>query len=130
MSPDEKAIRDLVATWFAATKAGDVTTVLQLMSDDVLFLVPGKKPFGKDTFAAAGNAMQGVQIEGTSEIVELTVLGDWAWMQSRLRVVVTPPAREPMVRSGYTLTILRKNPDGNWLITRDANLLAPETVEA
>lgn len=130
MSPDEKAIRDLVATWFAATKAGDVTTVLKLMSDDVLFLVPGKKPFGKDAFAAAGNAMQGVQIEGTSEIVELTVLGDWAWMQSRLRVVVTPPAREPMVRSGYTLTILRKNPDGNWLITRDANLLAPETVEA
>ena len=25
------------------------------------------------------------------------------------------------------LTILRKNPDGTWVIARDANLLAPET---
>jgi ketosteroid isomerase-like protein len=31
------------------------------------------------------------------------------------------------VRSGYTLTILRKNPNGAWVIARDANLLAPET---
>ncbi len=29
-----------------------------------------------------------------------------------------------MVRSGYTLTILRKEPDGRWVIFRDANLLA------
>ena len=28
-------------------------------------------------------------------------------------------------RSGYTLTILRKEPDGRWLLVRDANLLAP-----
>ncbi len=32
-----------------------------------------------------------------------------------------------MRRSGYTLRILRKNPDSTWVIARDANLLAPET---
>ena len=32
-----------------------------------------------------------------------------------------------MARSGYTLTILRKNASGTWAITRDANLLAPES---
>jgi ketosteroid isomerase-like protein len=28
-------------------------------------------------------------------------------------------------RSGYMLTLFRKNPDGRWLLARDANLLAP-----
>ena len=52
MSEDERAIRDLVARWMAASRAGDLDTVLGLMSDDALFLVPGREPFGKDAFAA------------------------------------------------------------------------------
>ena len=31
------------------------------------------------------------------------------------------------MHSGYTLTILRKRPDGAWVIARDANLLKPKT---
>jgi len=31
-----------------------------------------------------------------------------------------------MRRSGYTLTILRKEPDGRWVLYRDANTLTPE----
>jgi len=30
-------------------------------------------------------------------------------------------------RAGYTLTILRKQPDGRWLLARDANLLTVQT---
>lgn len=126
MTDDEKAIHALVSTWLAASKAGDLNTVLGLMADDVVFMVPGREPFGKEAFAAATQGMQGVQFDGASEIVELTVLGDWAWMRNRLRVVVTPPGGDPVVRSGYTLTVLRKNADGRWVIARDANLLASE----
>ena len=43
---DERAIRDLVETWMRATNAGDFHAVLELMADDVLFLTPGKEPFG------------------------------------------------------------------------------------
>ena len=71
--------------------------------------------------------MTNVMIEGTSDIQELTILGDWAWMRNRLKVTITPPKGNPTRRSGYTLTILRKKPDGNWVIARDANLLAPES---
>ena len=42
MGNDEQEIRQLVATWMAATKAGDIDTVLSLMSDDVVFLVTGR----------------------------------------------------------------------------------------
>ena len=127
MQNDEQAIRTLVDTWFAATKTGDLATVLSLMDDDVIFMVPGREPFGKEEFAANSKAMKDVRIEGTSEIQEIKVLGDWAWMRNRLRVTMTPPNASPAVRSGYTLTILRKLPDGAWVITRDANLLTPES---
>lgn len=123
---DEQAIRDLVTTWMAASKAGDVETVLGLMSDDVVFMTPGNAPFGKEAFAAASKGMAGIEIDGQSEIAEIKILGDWAWMRNRLRVTVTPPGGKPIVRSGYTLTILQKNANGKWVIVRDANLLALE----
>jgi uncharacterized protein (TIGR02246 family) len=54
MRSDEEAIRQLVATWMAATKAGDIDTVLSLMAGDVVFLVAGQPPMiGKARFAAA-----------------------------------------------------------------------------
>ena len=124
MSDDERAIRDLVATWMAASKAGDHDTVLGLMTDDVVFMVPGREPFGKEAFAAASQGMQGMRIEGTSDIVELQGLGDWAYIRNRLNVTITPPGGSPTTRSGYTLTILRKEADGRWRLARDANLLA------
>ena len=127
MKSDEQVIRELVPKWLEASKAGDLATVLSLMSDDVVFLVPGQEPFRKEAYAARSKHMKGVQIEGTGEILELKILGDWAWMRNRLRVSVTPSGGEPIVHSGYVLTILRKNPAGSWVIARDANLLLPET---
>jgi len=123
METNEQQIRGLVEKWLSATRAGDTAAVLKLMSDDVVFLVPGVEPFGKDVFAANSANMKGFRIEGKSEIQELKILGDWAWMRTRLRVAVTPPNGKEMVRSGYTLTILRKEPDGRWVLVRDANLL-------
>jgi uncharacterized protein (TIGR02246 family) len=126
MKTDEQSIRDLVATWLDATSKGDIAKVLTLMADDVLFMTPGREPFGKEEFAASATKMKGIRIEGTSNIQEVTVIGDWAWMRNRLEVTMTPPDGKRVRRSGYTLTILRKEPAGNWVIARDANLLAPE----
>ena len=54
MTPDEQEIRQLVVTWLEATKKGDIPTVLGLMAEDVVFLVPGQPPMiGRDSFAAA-----------------------------------------------------------------------------
>jgi uncharacterized protein (TIGR02246 family) len=124
---DEQAIRKLVDTWLSASKRGDFATVLGLMADDVIFMVPGREPFGKEAFAAMTKEMKDARMEGTSEIQELKILGDWAWMRNRLKVAVTLPNGRVMHRSGYTLTILYKNADGAWLIARDANLVTAET---
>lgn len=123
MQNDEQAIRDLVRAWMAASKTGDLTTVLSLMADDVVFMVPGKAPFGKEAFAASSKELKNTRIEGTSDIQEINVLDDWAWMRSHLKVRITQPSGVTSIRSGYTLTILRKEPGGNWVIARDANML-------
>lgn len=41
----------------AASKAGDTATVLDLMTDDVAFMVPRRAPFGKEAFVAASDAI-------------------------------------------------------------------------
>src|SRR5690606_39510083 len=68
MSEDEKAIRQVVKTWMEATQRGDTATVLDLMTDDVVFMVPGAEPFGTEEFAAAAESMGGMKIDGTNEI--------------------------------------------------------------
>jgi uncharacterized protein (TIGR02246 family) len=127
MTDDERAIRDLVDTWLAASRIGDVATVLGLMSDDVVFMVPGRRPFGKEAFAAAAKDVTNVKLEGRSEIHELKILGDWAYLRNYLEMTITPQIGGASIsRSGFTLTILRKESDGRWRLARDANLLTTE----
>lgn len=124
MSDDERAIRDLVETWMSASEAGDFTKVLSLMADDVIFMVPGQEPFGKAAFAAACETSRNVAVDGKSDIREIKVLGDWAYLRNYLEITVTPPNGTSVHRSGYTLTILHREADGRWLLVRDANLMS------
>jgi len=122
MTDDERAIRTLVETWMTATKAGDTATVLSLMTDDVIFMVPGREPLGKKEFAASAQSMADVEFDGRSDIQELRVLGDWAYVRNHIDLTVRRPGAPDTYRSGYTLTIMRKEA-GRWLLARDANLL-------
>ena len=126
MTDEERAIRDLVDKWMTASKNGDTATVLDLMTDDVIFMVPGREPFGKDAFANASKQMNDMKIDGTAEIIELRVLNDWAFIRNRIQMTVTPSGGPSTRRSGYTLTLLRKGDDGRWRLTRDANLVTAE----
>ena len=123
MTEDERAIRELVDTWMIATKAGDLATVLDLMSDDVIFMAAGSEPFGKEAFKAASESMRGMAMDGSAEVREIEVVGDWAWVRNHIEMAMTPPGGEPVRRAGYTLSILRKGADGRWRLFRDANLV-------
>ena len=123
MSEDERAIRQLVDAWMEATMNGDIETVLSLMADDVIFMVPGREPFGKETFKASAEGQQGLLMVGKSEICELAILADWAYMRSHIDVAMTGAYGNTMHRAGYALTILRKTAAGRWVVSRDANLL-------
>jgi len=126
-STDEKAIRELIATWLRASKSHDHETVLSLMAEDVIFLQPGQPPMrGRSGFAGAQKAMGDVDIDASSEIQEIRILGDWAWCWNRLTVVVAARnGAAPVKRSGDVLSVLQKQA-GRWVIVRDANMLSRE----
>jgi uncharacterized protein (TIGR02246 family) len=126
---DEQAIRDLVANWLRATISGDLSRLLNLISEDVVFLAPGEPPLrGKEAFTGAFKSALGhVRINASSDIQEIRVEGSMAYCWNHFSVTTTPLAGGPSKRrAGYTLTILRKTRTGGWVITRDANMLATE----
>ena len=124
---DEESIRQLITTWLEATRAKDTKKVLSLMADDVVFLQPGKQPMrGKSEFAEEQSQLKDLDFEANSEIKEIRIFGEWAYIWTALSIVVTPrDGGKPMKRSGNTLSILQKRA-GDWLLYRDANLLAAD----
>ena len=127
MNTDEQAIRNLVSRWHSATAAGDVDTILGLMAEDVVFLVPGKPAMhGRSAFEQGLRALLAShRVESTGEIQEIEVSGDLAycWTQLTVRIVALAGAGDAPVRTGSTLSIFRKLPSGAWVLARDANLL-------
>jgi uncharacterized protein (TIGR02246 family) len=126
MANDEEAeIRKLIDGWLRASSAGELERVLEMMTEDAIFLAPSRPPIrGRTEFAATQIGMQGSQIEATSEIQEIRVIGDWAYVWTQLEVVMTPsPKESPVKRAGPTLSVLRKK-NGQWRMFRDANMLS------
>jgi uncharacterized protein (TIGR02246 family) len=125
---DKQAIREMVDRWLEASKQGDTNTLLSLLADDVIFITPDKEPFGKEAFASGGDEMKNMQMETDIDIKEIEVAGDWAWMRSFLKVSFTPAGGNATKLSGHILTVLQKQPDGRWVIKRDANFVKPDAT--
>jgi uncharacterized protein (TIGR02246 family) len=121
---DERAIKTVVDRWMAATKAGDLDAVLKLMSEDAIFTVPEREPFGKEQFAKGFEEMAKMNFSGESEILEIEVFGDYAWTRNRIRIAIKKPGGETIERQARTLTIYKREADGEWRLFRDANLPA------
>ena len=121
---DEDAIREVVDRWMSATKEGDTAAVLDLIADDALFMTAAREPFGKEEFRTSFEGMKGMELDGRSDIQEIEVTGEWAWVRNHIDLTVTRPGAERVKRAGYTLTIFRKSADGRWRLFRDANLFA------
>jgi uncharacterized protein (TIGR02246 family) len=128
MNADEKAIRDVIARWHRATGAGDVDTILGFMAEDAVFLVAGQPPMkGRAAFERGlRQVLAEHRVESSGEVQEVEVSGDLAYSWTHLTVKVIPrKGGNAMVRSGSALSVFRKQPNGSWVLTRDANLLAP-----
>jgi uncharacterized protein (TIGR02246 family) len=92
-----------------------------------VFLNPGQVPFGRDRFPASFSAAhQHSRIRCISELQEVAIIGEVAYTLCKDSLFVTPRAGgEAMQLAGHRITIYRKQPDGRWLLARDANTLSP-----
>lgn len=122
MQEDERAIRDLMATWMRATREGDRETVLSLIAEDALFLLPGHAPITKAAFAETQQAIANVRYEADFEIKDIEISGTLACVWSYLTVEVVMAEGPPMKRAGNVLTVFRSE-NGKWRLARDANQL-------
>lgn len=122
MTDDEKAIRETIATWMTESKAGNVDAVLALMTDDAMFLTAQQPPFGKTEFGARMAGMKDIEFEGASDIQEVVISGDLAYVRANLTIHIKLADGKEMDRAGPALSIFRKTA-GKWQICRDANMV-------
>jgi uncharacterized protein (TIGR02246 family) len=127
MRPDEQEIREVHAAWINAVNAGDLDRLLTLMTEDVVFLNPGRPPLDRDGFSASFPAApRQVRIDCISELEEVVIAGDVAYTRSRDALSVTPLVGEEVMQfAGDRMTIYRKQPEGRWLLARDIHTLSP-----
>jgi len=128
-----------------ASADGDLGWILDFMAEDVVFLLPGQPPMrGRDAVAATFRSTIGkVRIEAKPDIQEIHIAGDYAFCWNQLSVTITPTAGGPPdrlsvfssecladvekaiteQRAGPVLSIFRREPDGRWVLFRDAQML-------
>ena len=127
MNADEQAIRDVVRRWHVLTAAGDVDGVLELMTEDVVFLVAGREqPMrGREAFAQGLRAILAThRIESVGDVQDIVISDDLACCWAMLDVRITPLAGgETRRRRGNVLSVYWREADGRWRLVRDANLL-------
>lgn len=127
MTVDETDVRAAHATWIAAVNAGELHTLLGLMTDDVVLISPGQTPFGRDGFEAAfAGGHHQFAVHCTSEPEDVVVMGDVACTCARDTLTLTPRDGGATSRlAGHRLTVYRRGADGVWRLARDAHTLAP-----
>jgi uncharacterized protein (TIGR02246 family) len=85
---DEYAIRETVSNWLAASKEGDSQSLAAMLDDDMLFVVRGRSPFGKQEFLS-GSQGKPYAFDATAEVREVVVNGNWALTRVELVIEVT-----------------------------------------
>lgn len=122
---DEQQIRAVIDTWAKATADGNLEALLNLMTEDVTFLIPGKPPMHRADFISSFQSMvRSVQVFSRANVQEITVQGDLALCWNYLEVDVVPiMGGTTTKRAGNTLTAFRRGPDGQWRVWRDANMV-------
>ena len=120
------AIRAVFESWYRAMEDGDVDRLISLVSDDVIVKPPDAAPIaGKNSLRQALGAFLETHSETVDyDIQESEVCGQLAFSRILERATILPrTGGATAVVSGIHLTILRRQPDGEWLIARDISSL-------
>ncbi len=119
---DAEAIMMLLTEYDAAATAGNVDAVMALYADDAVSMPPDAPArTGKEEIRAAFVAvLEENTVQLTSQVDEVRVSGDLAFLRAAYDETVTPKAGgEPTQLHGKWLVILERQPDGSWKSWRE-----------
>ena len=111
---------DAVTQFVNAMNKGDLETALGLYEPEAsLVAQPGVVVTGTLALREALAGFVALKPTMTSEAHQVVETGDVALYCSRWNLRGTDPAGNPVQMSGRSSDILRRQPDGNWLIALD-----------
>jgi ketosteroid isomerase-like protein len=119
---DEAAIADFNRRYLAAINAGDSATLASLTTADHMMIASGRPPIvgKKANDEANARVARMVKIDETWTPEETVISGDLAYQRGTFTVGATPKSGGATTHtSGNFLRIYRKQPNGEWRMTRD-----------
>ena len=119
---DDRAIRKVIESWYRAIEVGDVTGLMSLVTRDVIVKPPGSTPIeGEEALEQALSDFLQTHTETVAyEIEEVEISGRLAFTRISESATILPTSgAETFSVNGMHLTILRRQPNGEWLIARD-----------
>jgi ketosteroid isomerase-like protein len=122
LEQDLKAIAEFNAKYLKAINDEDIGTLASLTTEDHIMIASGRPPIvGKAANDAAnGRVFKQFDIDETWTPLETIVSGDLAYQRGTFTVAATPKAGGNTTKtSGTFLRIYRRQPNGEWRMTRD-----------
>lgn len=120
---DLAAIADFNRRYVQAINDGDIDTLAALTTDDHVMLAPNRPPLvGKAALVQAmTRAFEQTEIDESWTPVETVIDGDLAYQRGTYVVRARPKGSDAEMRAttGSFLRIYRRQPNGEWRMTRD-----------
>ena len=127
---DVTAIRTVFESWYCAMEDGDVDALISLVTPDVIVKPPGAAPImGVNALQQALSAFLDEHSETVDyKVQEVEVSGQLAFARILESTTIRPRSgAESSTVNGMHLTVLRRQPHGEWLLARDfSSLIGPE----
>jgi uncharacterized protein (TIGR02246 family) len=118
--PATDAVAAVAAAWLDAAGRRDADAVAALYTPDALLMSPNRPIVSgregvRDWFAALPNFTR-----MTTTLAEVEGRDDLAVARSTFAMTLELPGRPPINERGKILQVLRRQPDGRWLIWRES----------
>lgn len=123
---DDRAIRNVIGSWYRAMEEGDVARLLSLVTPDVIVKPPGSTAIsGRKALEQALSAFLQTHSEKVDYAVEeVETSGRLAFARISESATILPRSgAKTEIVSGMHLSILKRQSDGEWLIARDISSL-------
>jgi len=121
LAEDIVAIRTIFENYQNTLNDGDVAGFASLHTEDAIRMPPNSPALvGKEAIRSESQDFADqVVLTLTNEVVEVEVIGDWAFIRGAWRASVTPKeGGQATERSGKWLSIAVRQPDGSWKLHR------------
>ena len=125
---DIAAIKQLTQEHISAMASRDVAKLLQLNSDDVVYLPPGHAPIvGKAAVKEMFEMFfaQFSTIQQSASPSEIEVWGDRAIAWGPEALKLTTESGQVIEMKGHGMSLMQRQPDGSWKFVRGINNLMP-----